>query len=77
MAALRGKGIRVPEDIAVIGCAGVPAAGDPMYGLTTLDLRHDLMGQHAVDLVLKMAKGEDLEGSSVIVQPELIIRDSA
>lgn len=77
MAALRERGIRVPEDIAVIGCAGVPASADPAYGLTTLDVRHDLMGQHAVDLVLRMVKGDDMAGSSVVVQPELRIRTSA
>jgi len=77
IAALQKKGIRVPEDIAVVGCAGVPASSDPAYNLTTLDLRHDLMGQHAVDLVLRMVKGEDLAGSSVVVQPELIVRASA
>lgn len=77
VAALRAKGVRVPEDIAVIGCAGVPATADPAYQITTLDLRHDVMCQHAVDLVLRMVKGENLAGSSVIVQPELIVRTSA
>lgn len=77
ISALRELGMRVPEDIAVVGCAGVPAGADPAYGLTTLDLRHDLMGRHAVDLVLKMAKGDDMAGSSVVVQPELIARETA
>lgn len=77
VAALRGRGVRVPEDVAVIGCAGVPAAADPAYDLTTLDVKHDLMGQHAVDLVLRMVKGEDIAGSSIVVRPELIVRSSA
>ncbi len=77
VSALRELGMRVPEDIAVIGCAGVPASGDPAYGLTTLDLRHDLMGQHAVDLVLRMVRGDDMAGSSVVVQPDLIVRGTA
>jgi LacI family transcriptional regulator len=77
ISALRHRGIRVPEDIAVVGCAGVPASADPAYGLTTLDLQHDAMGQHAVDLVMRMIAGEDLTGSSVVVQPELVIRSSA
>jgi len=77
IAALRNRGVRVPDDIAVIGCAGVPASADPAYGLTTLDVRHDLMGQHAVDLVLRMVKGEDMTGTSVVVQPELIVRSSS
>lgn len=77
IAALRQKGVRVPEDVAVAGCAGVPAASDPAYELTTLDLRYDVMCQHAVDMVLRMVKGENLAGSSVIVQPELMVRSSA
>lgn len=77
MSALRNRGVRIPEDIAVIGCAGVPASADPAYGLTTLHIRHDVMGQHAVDLVLRMVGGEDLTGTSVVVQPELIVRSSA
>lgn len=77
ISALRNRDVRVPDDIAVIGCAGVPASADPAYGLTTLHIRHDLMGQHAVDLVLRMVAGEDLTGTSVVVQPELIVRSSA
>lgn len=77
IAALRHRGLRVPEDVAVTGCAGVVAARDPAYDLTTLDLRQDLMGQHAVDMVLRMVKGDDLGGTSISVQPELIVRSSA
>jgi len=77
VAVLRRRGVRVPEEIAVVGCAGVPAAADPAYDLTTLDLRHDLVGQHAVEMVLRMIKGEDLAGSGVVVRPELIVRSSA
>jgi LacI family transcriptional regulator len=77
IALFRERGLRIPEDIAVVGCAGVPASGDPEYDLTTLDIRHDLMGRHAVDMVLRMVKGENLAGSCTVVQPELIIRSSA
>jgi LacI family transcriptional regulator len=77
IAAFRRRGIRVPKDIAVVGCAGVPASADPEYDLTTLNIRHDQMGQHAVDMVLRMVKGEDLAGSVMVVQPELVIRSSA
>lgn len=77
VAALRQKGLRVPEDIAVTGCAGVSAAADPTYDFTTLGLHHDQMGHHAVDMVLRVAKGENLAGSSVVVQPELMVRSSA
>lgn len=77
VAALHHKGIMVPEEMAVIGCAGVPASADPAYELTTLDLRYDQMGQQAVDLVLRIVKGESLAGSSVVVEPELIVRSTA
>ncbi len=77
LAALHEAKVSVPDELAVVGCAGVPAAADPAYDLTTLDLRHDLMGQHAVDMVLRMVKGESLAGSCVVVQPELVTRSSA
>lgn len=77
ISALRYRGIRVPEDIAVVGCAGVPASADPAYDLTTLDVKHDLMGQHAVDMLLSMISGEDLTGARMMVRPELIVRSSA
>lgn len=76
ISALRHRGVRVPEDIAVVGCAGVTASADPAYDLTTLHLRHDLMGEHAVDMLLRMVDGDDLTGSSVVVQPQLIVRSS-
>ncbi len=74
---LRQMGVRVPEDIAVIGCSGVPASSDRAYQLTTLDLRYRTMAQHAVDLLLRMLAGENIRGTCVAVQPELIIRSSA
>ena len=77
IAAFRQRGISVPGEIAVVGCAGVPASADPEYDLTTLNIRHDQMGRHAVDMVLRMVKGENLAGSSMVVQPELVIRSSA
>lgn len=75
-AALRQKGIRVPDDVAVVGCSGVLASGDPAYDLTTLDIRHEAMGQHAVDLVIRAVKGENVAGSCIVVQPELILRST-
>ncbi|MDH7601642.1 MAG: LacI family DNA-binding transcriptional regulator [Armatimonadota bacterium] len=77
MAAFRKRGMRIPQDIAVVGCAGVPAAADPEYDLTTLHIRYDLMADHAVDMVLRMVKGERVSGSCVAVAPELIVRSSA
>ncbi len=74
---LRVHDISVPDEIAVVGCAGLPICGDDCYQISTLDLRHDLMGSHAVDLVLRMVRGEDLRGTKVVVTPEYFRRRTA
>ncbi len=74
---LRSLGVSVPDDIAVVGCSGLPICADDYYQISTLDLRHDLMGSHAVELVLRMVRGEDLRGSKVVVTPEYVRRETA
>jgi len=71
---LRRRGIAVPKEMAVVGCAGLPVTAHEAFSLSTLDLRQDLMGTHAVDLVIGMVRGEDLSGTHVLVQPQFVER---
>lgn len=77
LAHLRSRGVKVPDDIAVVGCAGMPVTSHSAFRLSTLDLRIDQMGMHAVDLVLRMTKGEPLAGTCVMVQPQFIERETS
>lgn len=74
-------GRRVPDDLAVVGFDDIPEAAYFIPALTTV--RHDLkgVGVQAVALLERMLSaqrtGEQLEAESVVLQPELIVRDSS
>ena len=68
-------GIRVPEDLAVVGYADLPFAGMLKVSLTTIRQPQALLGRRAVELLLKCM--ENKRHSEQIVLPvELIVRES-
>lgn len=59
MDVLRGDlGLRVPEDVAVIGFDDVPCASWPAYDLTTLRQDADAMVRVTVDMLMSQISGE-------------------
>ncbi len=76
LAYLKIRGIRVPDEMAVVSCTQVPASDYPLIDLTCLNTHWDVMGRHAVELVLRMVRGENLAGTQVVVEPELVVRGS-
>lgn len=68
-------GLRVPEDIGIIGFDDIPYASLPQIQLTTIEQPKYQMGKHAVDLLMRAFKTE--EGSEVkriILEPKLKAR---
>lgn len=71
---LRQHGIRVPEDISVVGFDDIAVAADVAPGLTTARIPMFDMGQHAVSLILRPAS-EDAR--TITTAHELIVRQSS
>lgn len=69
-------GLRIPEDVAVIGFDDVPEAAWLSYRLTTFRQDPVVMARRAVELVEKRLANPDLPPAYERVIPELIIRDS-
>ncbi|MBZ9792154.1 LacI family transcriptional regulator [Rhizobium sp. 3T7] len=70
---IRGKfGLRVPEDIAIVGFDNYELGGAFAYGLTTYEQPLNEM----VDVVLKMIKGK-IEPETITLPGRLIVRRSA
>ncbi|MHC2302825.1 DNA-binding LacI/PurR family transcriptional regulator [Rhizobium mongolense] len=69
-------GLRIPEDVAVIGFDDVPGAAWLSYRLTTFRQDPVVMAQRAVDLVERRLASPDLPPAYERVIPELIFRDS-
>jgi DNA-binding LacI/PurR family transcriptional regulator len=74
--ALHERGRRVPHDISVVGFDDVPEAAYFIPPLTTVRPVFRAVAEAGLDLLLaQMTQGERRPGR-VVIQPELVIRDS-
>ncbi len=76
--AARALGLRVPEDVAVVGFDDIPAAARAEPGLTTVRQPHVEKGQRAGHLLIASIQGArpDLATAAVILPTELVVRGS-
>jgi LacI family transcriptional regulator len=72
---LRDKGIRVPDDVALVGYNDTPLAEGGAVPLTTIRSPMHEMGRQGVRLLLDVLAGRSPE--SIVLEPELIIRGSS
>jgi LacI family transcriptional regulator len=71
-------GVRVPDEVAVVGCENDRAAGSAPMPLTAVDAPGRMMGREAVRLLLdEVSSGERHQHATVVLEPELIVRASA
>jgi DNA-binding LacI/PurR family transcriptional regulator len=76
--ALRERGLRVPEDMAIVGFGDEFLASLIEPGLTTVDLHPFRIGQQAASLFLEqMAQKEDFQPRTCVVTSELVVRQSS
>lgn len=69
-------GLRVPEDLALIGYDDIDFAESAIVPLSTIRKPTELMGRTAVELLLREIEGPKNEWSQVVFQPELVARGS-
>jgi LacI family transcriptional regulator len=74
--ALRDAGIKVPEDVAVIGFDDIPSAAYSSPSLTTIRQPLRRMGEIAAQTLLGRLRSSDRAPTEVAVEPELIVRES-
>ncbi len=71
----RKIGVRVPDDIAVVGYDNLNIADKFDPPLTTISQPKEKLGQIAMELMLQAIKGEKI--CSMLFEPELVVRNSA
>ena len=76
MKAALSKGLRIPQDIAVIGCDDVKIARFYTPSLTSIQLHEYDIGQKAVIQLERLIAGET-ELQNELIETDLIIRESA
>ncbi len=76
ISALHGAGLRVPEDISVIGYDDTPEAEFSDPPLTTIRQPMRAIGQAATRLLIQMIEGRETSSAQVLFDTELIVRSS-
>jgi LacI family transcriptional regulator len=69
-------GLKVPEDISIIGFDDISFAALTKPALTTVNLPRNELGRRAVDLLLKIIDSPREEGSEIQISTNLVIRQS-
>src|ERR1700739_492241 len=74
--ALKEHGLRVPEDVSVIGFDDIPGAAFYTPSLTTVRQPLKRMGEVAAQSLLQRIEGMKDYPSEIAIEPELVVRES-
>lgn len=74
--AVKDLGLRVPEDVSVVGFDDVPMASQVFPALTTVKRPLEQMGRAGVALLLAQLRGETVEADTVL-PTALVVRSSS
>ncbi len=77
LAALRARGMRVPEDVALASIDDIPAARFMNPALTTVRVPANDFGRLAGEMLIRLVGGEHPEPQHVILPAELVTRESS
>jgi LacI family transcriptional regulator len=76
MWAFRESGLRIPEDISVVGFDDIPAASFADPGLTTVRQPLERMGEIAARTLVEQIEGLADSTHQITVEPEFVVRAS-
>jgi LacI family transcriptional regulator len=74
--AVRRLGLRIPEDVAIVGYNDIPLASRVSPGLTTMHVPIHDFGSVAAGLLLEQIESDKTIRRRVRFTPELVVRDS-
>jgi DNA-binding LacI/PurR family transcriptional regulator len=74
--ALQEEGLRVPQDVSVIGFDDIPGAAFYTPSLTTVRQPLNRMGEVAAQCLLDRIEGQKEYPSEIAIEPELVTRES-
>jgi LacI family transcriptional regulator len=78
MHAILDAGLRIPEDIAVVGCGNVVYAHLLRVPLTTIDQNSQSIGEQAAELALSLIDAKaPVRPESICMTPTLVVRASS
>jgi len=72
---LRESGLRIPEDVAVVGSGDIDVSAYVTPALTTLATPYEAIAQAAMDLMLEQLEGQDTP-RQITLKSHLVVRES-
>jgi hypothetical protein len=77
MSTILESGMRIPEDIALIGCGDLPNNTWLQVPLSSIDQHSQMIGQRAAELVLSLIESKPMPRTrTIILEPTLVVRSS-
>ncbi len=76
MRAIKERGLRIPEDIAIVGFDGIPSSANTDPPLTTVRQPSHHMGVVAAEILIELLQQGEMYKHRVILPTELIVRES-
>jgi LacI family transcriptional regulator len=78
MKAVLEAGLRIPDDVAIVGCGNVAYADFLRVPLTSIDQQSPVIGERAARMALGLlASGTAARPKSVLLEPKLVVRASS
>jgi DNA-binding LacI/PurR family transcriptional regulator len=75
--AFREAGLRVPEDVSVVGFDDIPGAAFANPALTTVRQPLLRMGQIAAQTAIERIEGRAIYETEIAIEPEFVVRESS
>jgi LacI family transcriptional regulator len=76
MDAVRSRGLRIPDDVSIVGFDDIPQSAVVRPALTTVNQPLEKMGRVATQMLLDLLRQPDKEVGRIELPTELVIRDS-
>ena len=78
MKAMLEENVKIPEEVAILGCGNVHYGPLLRVPLTTVDQQSELLGERAAKLALSLgeSKGSSPKPKTILMQTRIIARDS-
>lgn len=74
--ACREAGLEVPRDVSIVGAGNIEGPHHPNPFLTTIDWPRVELGRRAAELLISAIRGERPEPAEIVLNPELLVRQS-
>ena len=71
--AVQNSGIKMPDQIRIIGFDGISIAANSILRITSIQQNTALLARNACDLLEKQQRKEDIPVKSIIVPPHLVV----